>query len=195
MSEQVNSETGNAPAARRPHTYSAEAISSAEATLACLPPKLRTEQMREVLLRTVYDGRFRQEFRADPRGELSRLGVDTTLPPHLKIDVHENADDTVHIVLPGFDLQRAPNKGEASQRIPLGLYERRAAGEQIDITDSDLESGPVVGYLYDDVWDTTTPPTDRDRKGDAYSGNSDGSDRTWNDNDPKSGTREDTGKD
>ena len=101
----------------------------------------------------------------------------------------------MHIVLPGFNMQRAPHKGRAAQRIPLELYERRAAVEQIEFTDADLETGPVVGFLQGDALDTYTAPTDADKKSDSCTGQSDKTDPTWNDNDPKSGTIEDTGND
>jgi len=113
---------------------------------------------------------------------------------HVKVDVHEDAEDTMHIMLPGVSLAKAPRKAANKEVLPLAAYEARQAGKTV-VTDGDLQSGNPVAILNDDIHDPdwSGDPTAADAKTDRL----DGTDGTMGDrdSDPKPADVADTGKD
>ena len=157
------------------YEVSTESRELAQSHMGILPPRFQTDVMLNILVRTLYDGRFRQEFRANPQDLMNEVGL--SIPSSVKVDVHDNAEDTLHIVLPGVPLQKAPRKAAKTGKLSLAEYEARKAGKTV-ITDEDLGSGPSVGWFNDDFIDSPADgndPTARDVKGDGAGG--DGIDR------------------
>jgi hypothetical protein len=191
---------------------SAEARREASAATAVLPGRFRSKTMTGVLLKSLYDGEFRERFRADPRPVLKKAGID--LPARLKIDVHENDETTLHVILPGYALDRIPRKSARMAKLPLALFEALKGGSR-EISDDDLRSAfgspDTVGILNDDVLDggkrgqKDGDPTVADTKGDGRTGgdtydfftNADNDPRPADGSDTADGTdkRRDTGRD
>lgn len=62
---------------------------------------------REIQQRSIQDAAFRDSLVRDPAGTLQReFGV--TVPAGITVEVHEETEDTVHVVLP----PRAPRPGD-----------------------------------------------------------------------------------
>src|SRR4051812_39784308 len=106
-------ETGK-EARRKRIKPSKEAAAVVSGCLAALPSQLRTDMMSEMLARSLSDSHFRQAFRVNPRQFLNASGIQ--LPAHVKVDVHENNMNTLHIILPGVAVDKVPQKlaGKAS---------------------------------------------------------------------------------
>ena len=192
---------------------SPEARREAAAAAAVLPGRFRSKKMEAVFLKTLYDGAFREQFRADPKPVLEKAGIQ--IPTRLKIDVHENDETTLHVILPGYSLDKIPRKSARMSKLPLALFEAMRSGSR-EITDEDLRSAfgsrSTVGILKDDVVDggkrgnKDGDPTTRDTpKGDGRTGgdsfdyfaNADNDARAADGSDTADGTdrRRDTGKD
>lgn len=145
-----------------PETISDAATEAARDAVAGLPTNLQTPLMHELMLACLYDADFRYRFRADPTGICKSMGAPLPIPSRTKLDVHENDASTIHLVLPGEDIRHAPHKGEAgAPRTTLAVHEALARGEELEISDEDLDSGPVIALLKDDVrdgsWKTADP--------------------------------------
>ena len=57
------------------YEVSTESREIAQSHMGILPPRFQTDVMLEILVRTLYDGRFRQEFRANPRDLMNEAGL------------------------------------------------------------------------------------------------------------------------
>ncbi len=138
-----------------------------EASLRTLPPVYRNRSMAKLLGSTLKSPELALKFMANPRYyfEQCRFG----LPQKLKVDVHQNSENTLHIVLPSAELQP----------LPKGNFP-----EKPEITDADLISGdgPSAGSgvhkfeapFFDDSGDGLDPRVrDDDDPGGWTDGNND----------------------
>jgi len=174
---------------------SKEARAAVKAAINVLPNGLQKEGMQLLLLKTLYNGRYRREFCGSPREELKQFGID--IPTNVKIDVHENTENTVHIILPGVAMDTIPRKAAGKPALPLAVFEA-AKGGGVDIRDVDMTSGPAVALFDDDFTngDGKDPKT-ADTKGDGTGAGSDTSNWLFSNNDKTTTTKDvsDTGKD
>ena len=79
------------------------------------------DPIRDILIRTSLDKKFREEFINDPVAVLLSVGIQ--VPPGVHIEVIENTDELLHIVLP-TDLSEQPSEWVQC--------ERPQPGEQIE---------------------------------------------------------------
>jgi len=74
------------------------------------------ERDREIQERALRDDRFRQSLLTDPRGTLERE-FGAKLPDGMVVHVHEETDDTIHLVLPSRSSGDDPDLGDLGDAV------------------------------------------------------------------------------
>lgn len=145
------------------------------AALRLIPARMRTPELAELFARTMRDPVLRQDVRSRPTEYLHTLCV--SYPKGVKLDVHVNTEDTLHIVLPH------PAMGARS--------ERTTENGLIMVSDEDMVSSgqaATASHVKDDSYNTGNwmrDPTDKDAKRDKTSVTTgDYWDTFWEDKDP-----------
>lgn len=156
------------------------------AALRLMPARMRSTQLAELFARTMHDPELRQDFRSRPAEYLHTLCI--SYPKGVKLDVHVNTEDTLHIVLPH------PAMGARA--------ERQTENGQTVVSDEDMVSSgqaTAVSHVKDDSYNSGNwfrDPTDKDAKRDKTSiTTGDYWDTFWEDKDPTTSDSGDKGKD
>jgi len=171
-----------------PGAYEIDADTEREAVLAALrllPARLRSPELAELFGRTMHDPDLRRDFRSRPAEYLHHLGI--SYPKEVKLDVHVNSEDTLHIVLPHPIM--GSRKARKTQEGKLVLSDEDMISTQTSAASHVQDNSYNTGNWFRD-------PTDRNDKRDKTSVTTgDFWDTFFEDKDPTAKDEGDTGKD
>ena len=96
------------------------------------------DMQAKIVSKASADAGFRARLLGDPKGAIAQLGI--AIPASLSVEVHEESDNTAHLILPAGSLT------ESELETVAGGTEDVYEGKPLDRPDwPSMDPGPVTG--------------------------------------------------